>query len=666
MRISNMPIKHGAIIVVLLSLAGTIIFTAGCGGGGVSGVTGIDTNTDDGSGYTSNTFAYTGNYASGSNITYADSTGASRTIFAVPGQVQFMVTPGSNLTVVKALVAANHGTIEAQLPALGHYLVSVESGKESEFIANIGIALDVTYKAPHFLIDSSSDYVDLSALLGPNGELPTMPNISALVGDETYLYVLDNYIKFHGVPVDNVASNGISGTGQQINIFKDGNSKIMPFDIAAATDILYKNITFNSTGRAVINFSQQGAWGDAQERPFSEAQYRDNEEAFLEYKCALLESLRQTNSDVFERTAFVVSAGNGVGNSGTAGLDLSEKISELREKYSHLFSPDGPHIIIVGGEDANGNVDTGFNYSSTPGDMIYAPGRGVRVDASGTTLDGTSFAAPQLTNLLIRLLAANPDRTIGEITKALREAALENNDNIPSQEAVQSKISTASPAYTLVVTKTGTGKGTISSSPTGISSGSDVISARYSFAPGTVVTLTASAASGSAFKGWSGDGSGTASTVMVTMNGSRIVTATFEQPASALIAGSWSGTYTFTGHGDGGLTYNDAGNISMNVTANGETNYSGTAYGTGIELRVVETGAHYGYTSSSGSVSGTIQAPLSGECAVTGTFSFPIAETGGTLNLRFTGTLNSLGIKGVFPSSSGGNQGSFSMTKSAQ
>src|SRR5262245_44658613 len=55
----------------------------------------------------------------------------------------------------------------------------------------------------------------------------------------------------------------------------------------------------------------------------------------------------------------------------------------------------------------------------------------------------------------------------------------------------------------LTVSLSGTGKGTVSSSPTGISCGTDCT---QTYPSGTVVTLSAAAASGSSFGGWSGGG----------------------------------------------------------------------------------------------------------------------------------------------------------------
>jgi uncharacterized repeat protein (TIGR02543 family) len=77
-------------------------------------------------------------------------------------------------------------------------------------------------------------------------------------------------------------------------------------------------------------------------------------------------------------------------------------------------------------------------------------------------------------------------------------------------------------SYTLGVTRSGTGSGTVTGG--GISCGG-VCSA--SIASGTSVTLTATAASGSTFAGWTGPCNGTASTCAFSMTGAQSVTATF-------------------------------------------------------------------------------------------------------------------------------------------
>jgi hypothetical protein len=74
---------------------------------------------------------------------------------------------------------------------------------------------------------------------------------------------------------------------------------------------------------------------------------------------------------------------------------------------------------------------------------------------------------------------------------------------------------------TLTVSITGSGNGTVTSDPSGING-----AGQATFALGTSVTLTASAAMGSSFVGWSGAASGTG-TAVVTMSNNRSVTATF-------------------------------------------------------------------------------------------------------------------------------------------
>ncbi|HKU26447.1 MAG TPA: alkaline phosphatase family protein, partial [Candidatus Sulfotelmatobacter sp.] len=78
--------------------------------------------------------------------------------------------------------------------------------------------------------------------------------------------------------------------------------------------------------------------------------------------------------------------------------------------------------------------------------------------------------------------------------------------------------------YTLTVTVNGTGSGTVTSSPAGISCKPTCTA---SIAAGTVVKLTAAAASGSYLTAWSGACKGTSNTCTVTMNSNVAVAATF-------------------------------------------------------------------------------------------------------------------------------------------
>ena len=106
------------------------------------------------------------------------------------------------------------------------------------------------------------------------------------------------------------------------------------------------------------------------------------------------------------------------------------------------------------------------------------------------------------------------------------------------------------PTNNLTVTRSGTGAGTITSNPTGISCG---VACSADYAEGTVVTLTPTANAGSMFAGWSGDadcGDG-----QVTMNAARTCTATFDLNPLA----TFTLTVSKTGTGSGTVTTSPAG-----------------------------------------------------------------------------------------------------------
>ena len=90
------------------------------------------------------------------------------------------------------------------------------------------------------------------------------------------------------------------------------------------------------------------------------------------------------------------------------------------------------------------------------------------------------------------------------VTYCYRVRAYNDTDQSPySDEACGSVSSTD---YSVSVTKSGDGAGLVTSIPAGISCGSGC---RVTYPAGTVVTLVASATSGSKFAGWTGDCSGT-------------------------------------------------------------------------------------------------------------------------------------------------------------
>ena len=130
------------------------------------------------------------------------------------------------------------------------------------------------------------------------------------------------------------------------------------------------------------------------------------------------------------------------------------------------------------------------------------------------------------------------------------------------------RVVTETPEYTLTVSKSGTGSGTVASSPSGIDCGSDC---SESYDQGTSVTLTATAASGSAFTGWSGGGCSGTGSCSVTMNSNITVTAAFTQQQQYTLtvtkSGTGSGTVTSSPSGiDCGSDCSESYNQGTSVT----------------------------------------------------------------------------------------------------
>jgi hypothetical protein len=89
---------------------------------------------------------------------------------------------------------------------------------------------------------------------------------------------------------------------------------------------------------------------------------------------------------------------------------------------------------------------------------------------------------------------------------------------------------TQNTGLTLSVANTGTGSGTVTSSPSGISCGS---TCSATFAPGTQVTLSGAAAAGSTFTGWSGGGCAGTTPCALTVTANTAISAGFVANSSA-------------------------------------------------------------------------------------------------------------------------------------
>ena len=146
-----------------------------------------------------------------------------------------------------------------------------------------------------------------------------------------------------------------------------------------------------------------------------------------------------------------------------------------------------------------------------------------------------------------------------------------------SEDGATASGSGSSGTFTLQVAKNGTGSGTVSSSPSGISCGT---TCSRSFSGGTTVTLTAVPATGSAFGGWSGGCTGTGS-CNVQVNNNITVSATFNTSDAPPPPPSGTFTLTVTKVQDGGT-----GNVTSSPAGIdcGATCTASFASGTSITL----------------------------------------------------------------------------------
>ena len=204
---------------------------------------------------------------------------------------------------------------------------------------------------------------------------------------------------------------------------------------------------------------------------------------------------------------------------------------------------------------------------------------------------------------------------------------------------------------TLTVNKAGTGTGAVTSSPSGINCGTGCVTQSASFANGTSVSLTAAAAGGSTFAGWSGACTGTGGCT-VSMTQARTVTATFNTTNT-----SQTLTVNKAGTGTGAVTSSPAG---INCGAGCGTQSASFANGTSVSLTAAAASGST-FAGWSGACSGTGGCTVSMTQARTVTATFNTANTSQTLTVNKAGT----GTGAVTSSPAGINCGAGCGTQSA-
>lgn len=175
-----------------------------------------------------------------------------------------------------------------------------------------------------------------------------------------------------------------------------------------------------------------------------------------------------------------------------------------------------------------------------------------------------------------------------------------------------------SPTYSLTVTKSGTGSGSVTSVPSGIDCGLDCTE---TFAAGAVVTLTATADVGSIFVDWSGACAGAAAACPLTIASAATATANFAPIKTHTL------TVTKTGSGSGNVTSSPAGiDCGLDCT---ETVVEGAVF---TLTATANAGAIFtDWTGGCTGTSSTCLITMDGDKTVTATFAsaptFPLTVT---------------------------------------
>jgi len=354
-----------------------------------------------------------GNPPTSAKITFMDGA-VQRTIDAIPGEIIILAATGVTPQQITTLANSNGATaIEADNDFPGLYLITVPIGSEAAFISAIQGPL-VAYFSPNFVVNVSQSGQPQSSKNGITiSPLTQGACVQPVVIDDFQTEDPDCPDFTHGDLTKNTTGDGLDGNPLTVDFGSRGKS-LMKSIKAALTRAQDAGCS------AVLNLSLANDQGTTDQQGV-----RDNQKKMIEAVAASLEALQgdaQVSATATD-AALVMCAGNGVGNRGQEGADLSGILAGLRTDHPSLN--DGRLTIVgsSGGPDDECdelNPDKTKNYSSNPGDMVYRQGNQVKVPNTNCTVDGTSFATPQVANEIaktVRSTGKTPKQVAKELTK---------------------------------------------------------------------------------------------------------------------------------------------------------------------------------------------------------------------------------------------------------
>lgn len=321
------------------------------------------------------------------------------------GIIAVLVEPGISLKRVRGLVSENGGKIIGQMPVIGYYVVQVNPGRESDFIQEMFQEPVVRTAFPHILlttnvaleVDNWSDrlpaiFHDAAGnpyfILLPREAGGQFRLIDKIIQSATHGEVVRYFLK--GKNVDPAEQEACQRSKECIQLKLDRFDTIK--DIGEAID-LHHNDPY-----ITVNMSFGGVEEDLNGTSLPPGVVRERNFGFLFQYMNMLE---QDTIRGIDRTILIHSAGN-------AGQDLTHVFNVLKG-MPNSYALD--RLISVGAVDEQGKLLDYSNYSTDPRDIIYVPVKEKTITGFGPKqlLNGTSFAAPQISYLVNKVLEAYPE-----------------------------------------------------------------------------------------------------------------------------------------------------------------------------------------------------------------------------------------------------------------
>ena len=413
---------------------------------------------------------YPGPYPELGSVTYTDKNGQTITVDAYPGQVQVFFNPTTSQTDAQSAIQSNGGTILGAIPKTGYYLVQVTVGSEGSFISAIIANSQVRDAIPNVALALEDAVVINPDYLNPNVTKYVPLNITGPVvldGGSHAIEVADITVAYGGKTphIVNFESIWTSGPYGEEYVAADKMQAVL-MAVAQGSAIynpgkpLFVNMSFGSgmhdselTGDTNGN-GELGDWSDyANLTPPFQAQARFN---FMLSLVGILRGIAGLPPDLYNNIFVTKSAGNCnmpmdptldlIESDPVLGKVLRERMliaESIYESAQSNYSEKGnPNVVVMQNPEAA--YGTSFGAPVANASLQLYPNAKIindLIQQGGYTLAQAARLAPEISNLIASTLAANPGKSVDEVTLAFMDAyAKKGYVELPTLAEIQAEI----------------------------------------------------------------------------------------------------------------------------------------------------------------------------------------------------------------------------------